>query len=138
MGGVEQTMQHHGTLVPSMLLSEGKTSLFLSERTIKPTRSCPSGAQSRRQRHFKACCFLKGCFSSSHQAKRRRQSAGGREGGREGAVTCFTATVAALLKLSSRRATGATYKAGLPACTQGAVGGVETGLRVGGKGQRSN
>lgn len=33
---------------------------------------------------------------------------------------------------------GPTYEAGLPACTQGAVGRVMTGLRVGGEGQRSN
>lgn len=32
-----------------------------------------------------------------------------------------------------QRAIGPTYKAGLPACTQGAVGRVVTGLRVGGK-----
>lgn len=32
-----------------------------------------------------------------------------------------------------QRATGPTYEAGLPACTQGAVGRVVTGLRVGRK-----
>lgn len=44
--------------------------------------------------------------------------------------------MAHVLKKKSRqqqRATGPTYKAGLPACTQGAVGRVVTGLRVGGK-----
>lgn len=37
-----------------------------------------------------------------------------------------------------QRAKGPTYEAGFPACTQGAAGGMMTGLRVGGKGQRSN
>lgn len=37
-----------------------------------------------------------------------------------------------------QRAKGPTYEAGFPACTQGAVGRVMTGLRVGGKDQRSN
>lgn len=37
-----------------------------------------------------------------------------------------------------QRAKGPTYEAGFPACTQGTVGRMMTGLRVGGKDQMSN
>lgn len=50
-------------------------------------------------------------------------------------------TTQVLWKKQSRprkRAKGPTYEAGFPACTQGAVGRVMTGLRVGGQDQRSN
>lgn len=41
-------------------------------------------------------------------------------------------------RLEQRGATCPTYEAGLPACTQGAVGGVVAGLRVGGEVKLSN
>lgn len=58
----------------------------------KPLRSSQRGPSNRRGRAPAALSqgvsvtskpAAKGCFSSSHEAKRRRQSAEGREGGRE-------------------------------------------------------
>lgn len=96
-------MQHHGTLVPLMLLSKGKTSLFLSGPSKRRGRA-PAALSQGVSVTSKPAVSLRDAF-----LVRTKQSVAvsQREGGRAGGVTCFTATVAALLKLKTEDSAGA-------------------------------